>query len=44
MNPELTDLDGPEIARLQVHEDSFREAARTVWRPGEGVFAARDWF
>jgi hypothetical protein len=42
-NPEPTDLGGPEIAMLQVHADSFRPEAWEVWRPGEGVFAARDW-
>ena len=42
-NPEPTDLDGPEIAMLDVHQDSFRDAAWEVWRPGEHVFAGRDW-
>ena len=38
-----TDLGGPGIAQMQVHEDSFRDAAWTGPGPGEGVFAARDW-
>lgn len=42
-NPGPTELSGPEIAQLQVHEDSFRDAAWMVWRPGEDVFAGRDW-
>ncbi len=43
-NPEPTDLGGPEIAMLQVHADSFRNEAWEVWRPGEDVFAGRDWY
>lgn len=43
INPLPTDLAGPEIAMLQVHEDAFREASLTVWRPDEDVFAGRDW-
>lgn len=42
-NPVPTDLSGPEIAQLQLHQDSFRDEAWTVWRPGEGVFAGLDW-
>lgn len=42
-NPEPGDLSGPEIARLQLHEAPFRDGAWEVWRPGEGVFAGRDW-
>lgn len=42
-NPEPTDLSGPEIAQVQLHEGPFRDAAWTVWRPGEGVFARREW-
>ncbi|HSE43819.1 MAG TPA: hypothetical protein VLA89_00665 [Gemmatimonadales bacterium] len=43
INPVPNDLDGPEIALLQVHPDSFRDAAWAVWRPGEGTFAGRHW-
>jgi hypothetical protein len=43
ISPSPTDLSGPEIAMLQVHEDSFRAAAWTVWRPGEGIFSGPDW-
>jgi len=43
INPEPTDLSGPEIAMLQVHADAFRDASRAVWRPGEHVFANRNW-
>lgn len=43
-NPAPTDLTGPEVAMLNVHEDSFRSAAWAIWRPGEHVFAGRDWF
>lgn len=42
-NPEPTDLSGPEIAQLQLHSGPFRDAALTVWRPGEDVFAQREW-
>ena len=42
-NPEPQDLAGPEIAMLQVHEDAFRDYSLAVWRPGEDVFAGRDW-
>lgn len=42
-NPAAEDLRAPEIAQLQLHEGPFRDAAWTVWRPGEGVFAGRDW-
>lgn len=37
VNPASTELGGPEIARLQVYEDSSRDATWTVWRPGEGA-------
>lgn len=43
INPEPTELSGAEIATLQVHADAFRDASWTVWRPGEDVFARRDW-
>lgn len=43
IKPEPTDLSGPEIAMLQVHENSFRDASWMVWHPGEGVFAGPDW-
>jgi hypothetical protein len=42
-NPGPTELGGPEIAQLQVHENSFRDDAWAVWRPGEGIFSGRDW-
>ena len=42
-NPEPTHLVGAEIAQLQVHEGPFKDASLTVWRPGEDVFAGRDW-
>jgi len=42
-NPEPADLGGPEIAMLTLEEGPFRDAAWMVWRPGEGVFANRDW-
>lgn len=42
-NPEPADLRGPEFAQLQLHEGPFRDAAWTIWRPGEGTFARRDW-
>ncbi|MER7470723.1 hypothetical protein [Micromonospora sp. NPDC000018] len=42
-NPAATDLGGPEIAQLQIHEGPLRDAAWAVWRPGEDVFAGRDW-
>lgn len=43
INPRPTDLSGPEIAMLQVHADSFRDASWMAWRPGEGVFSGPDW-
>lgn len=43
VNPEPADLSGPEIAMLQVHANSFRDASCAVWRPGEHIFADRDW-
>jgi hypothetical protein len=43
INPAPTDIDGPEIALMQTHADAFREEAWMVWRPGEDVFAGRDW-
>jgi hypothetical protein len=42
-NPAPADVGGPEIAQLQLHEDSFRDAALAVWRPGEDVFAGHGW-
>ena len=42
-NPAATDLSGAEIAMLNVHEDSFRDAAWEIWRPGDPIFAGRDW-
>jgi hypothetical protein len=42
-NPGASELSGPEIAQLQVHEGPFRDAVWMVWRPGEDVFAGRDW-
>lgn len=42
-NPEATDLNSPEIAQLQISEGPFRDSAWMVWRPGEDVFAGRDW-
>ena len=42
-NPGPTDLVGAEIAQLQVYEGPFQDASLTVWRPGEDVFAGRDW-
>lgn len=43
IKPEPTDLSGPEIAMLQVHENSYRDASWMVWRPGEDVFAGPEW-
>jgi hypothetical protein len=42
IDPEPRDLDGPEIAMLNVHEGPFRDAALMVWRPGEVIFAGHD--
>lgn len=42
-SPAPTEVIGPEIAYLQVDADAFREAEWMVWRPGEGIFAGRDW-
>jgi hypothetical protein len=43
INPEPSDLSGPEIAVLEVNADAFRDASLAVWRPGEDVFASRNW-
>lgn len=40
IDPEAADLQGPEIAMLDMDDP---EHAWTVWRPGEGSFANRDW-
>jgi hypothetical protein len=37
VNPEPTDLSGPEIAMLQVHADSFRDTSWAVWRQAPSV-------
>jgi hypothetical protein len=42
VNPESTEVAGPEIAMLHVHQDAFRDASWEVWRPGEQVFVGRD--
>ena len=43
INPEPTDLSAAEIAMLTVNEGAFRDASWMVWRPGDDVFAGRDW-
>lgn len=43
VNPLPTDLSGPEIAMLQIHEDAFQDASWMAWRPGEDVFVGPDW-
>ena len=44
INPQtIGEVPGPEIAMLEIHEGPYRERAWEVWRPGEGVFADRDW-
>ncbi|MGI8759846.1 MAG: hypothetical protein ACR2LF_00775 [Jatrophihabitantaceae bacterium] len=40
INPEASDLSGPEIAVLSGFVDDF---SSNIWRPGEGTFAGRDW-
>jgi hypothetical protein len=40
INPEGSDLQGPEIAMLQMNDE---EHAWDIWRPGEGSFTDRDW-
>ena len=40
VNPEPTDLSGPEIAMLNMHD---AEGTWEVWRRGEGPFAGREW-
>lgn len=42
-NPGPYELRGPEIAMLNVLEGPFRDAGWMVWRPGEDIFAGRDW-
>ncbi|MBW9214712.1 hypothetical protein KV102_07625 [Mumia sp. zg.B53] len=39
-SPRSAELDGPEIALLHLHEDSFRDKAWDVWRVGETPFEA----
>jgi hypothetical protein len=43
VDPTPADLSGPEIAYLSVEDRMSQTAAVQVWRPGEAVFAARDW-
>jgi hypothetical protein len=44
INPRTAgEVPGPEIAILEIHNGPYREQAWDVWRPGEGVFADRDW-
>lgn len=40
INPEPAELQGPEIAMLQMND---ADRAWDVWRPGEGSFSVRDW-
>jgi hypothetical protein len=40
VNPEPFEVAGPEIAMLAMNDD---EGTWTVWRPGEGPFANREW-
>jgi hypothetical protein len=40
VNPEPFEVAGPEIALLAMNDD---EGTWTVWRPGEGPFANREW-
>jgi hypothetical protein len=42
-NPEPTDMEGAEIAQLRVYDPLTQVTSVAVWRPGEGVFAGRDW-
>ena len=40
VNPEPSDLSGPEIAMLSMNDT---DGTWAIWRPGEGPFAGRDW-
>ena len=42
-NPEPSELSGPEIAQLSVYVELQQTTEWSVWRPGEGTFANRDW-
>lgn len=42
-NPEKDELTGPEIAMLTIYDSMNQTTAWAVWRPGEGIFAGRDW-
>ena len=43
INPEASDLQGPEIAQLHVYDPMSQETSLMVWRPGEDTFAGRAW-
>jgi hypothetical protein len=40
INPEPAELQGPEIAMLQMND---ADRAWDIWRPGEGSFSSRAW-
>lgn len=42
-NPEPHELSGPEIANLTIYDPAYDRNEWMVWRPGEDVFAGRDW-
>ena len=42
-NPEPHELTGPEIAMLNIYDPMHQTTRLDVWRPGEDVFAGRDW-
>jgi hypothetical protein len=43
INPEPAELRGPEIARLSTYDRRWQTSTLAVWRPGEYIFANRDW-
>lgn len=43
INPEPSDLQGPEIAQLHVYDPMSHQTSLMVWRPGDDTFAGRAW-
>jgi hypothetical protein len=43
INPEPTELRGPEIAQLSAYDPMWQTSTLAIWRPGEDPFVNRDW-
>lgn len=42
-NPEPTELEGPEVAQLAIHDPMYQERWLAVWRAGEAPFTGPSW-